>query len=116
MIRIVIFFLLGKRNIENVPPTSDALELPNRRVHCQTAIWLSAAEAVPELCFPLQNRWYENDGHLQTLLIRKDSVPKVCSKILTCNSKSCVSVKCTCWRNLLKCIGVCRCNGAMACL
>ncbi len=105
----------GKCELDHLPPTSDAVELHIRRAHYQTAVWLLATETIQELYSPVDNGWYESDGELKPLLMRKDAIPTSCVDILTCGCKHCATSRCTCRSHRLKCIGACGCSESGMC-
>ncbi len=108
-------FMKGKCELEHIPPTSDAVDLHIKRAHYQTAVWLSAAEPIQNLHSPIDYGWYESDGALKPLLMRKDAIPKSCVDILTCNCKECATSRCTCRSHRLKCTSACGCSGGATC-
>ena len=109
-------FVSGRCTLENLPPTSDAVELHIQRAHNQTAIWLLSLEAAPDLPTPIGNGWLESEGCLKPKLMRKDPVPICCIELLTCKCKSCSTTRCTCRRNKLKCVRACSCGSDSICL
>lgn len=109
-------FLQGKCEPENLPPTSDALELHIKRAHHQASIWMQSTTAKPKTDSPVNNGWYiAEDGDLKPLLSRKEAVPKICVDILTCKCKVCATSRCTCRSNHLKCTMACGCTQSHSC-
>ena len=109
-------FLKGKCEPENLPPTSDAIELYIKRAHHQSSVWVQSTVAKSKINSPVNNGWYmTDDGQLRPLLRRKEPVPTACVDILTCQCKSCATNRCTCRLRHLKCTMACGCAQTSSC-
>ena len=78
-------FKRGKKTLEQLPPTQDALDLHVRRANVQAAVWLQANKANMQLTNPaLTGAWKEQDGHLEIIWKTLPSVPESCNALITC--------------------------------
>ena len=101
-------FVQGKCEPENLPQTSDALELHIKRAHHQTPVRVHSTATRPNTGSPVNNGLYMTDnGELKPLLCRKEAVSKVCVDILTCKCKGSATSRCTCRSRNLKCTMTC---------
>jgi len=111
-------FQKGKKALEMLPPTTDALELHLKRANFQTKVWLQADKTEMELPTPASTgAWKENDdGQLQVVWIRKPSVPQSCQALISCGCKTqCRTSACGCNGSKQGCMPVCACyeNGCL---
>ena len=99
---------------EKLPPTKDALVLHLKRSQYQTSVWHTATTAKPDLPPIEEHGWQVNpDKTVDPILMSKNSVPEVCTELLTCRCKTskCTSGRCTCKKNELPCSAACLCSG-----
>ena len=111
-------FELGKKSLELLPPTTDALELHMSRANFQAKIWLQADRCHMSLGNPADSEgWEETNGVLRTVFTRKPSVPKSCLELVTCKCENnqCRTGACKCVRSGQICLPACGC-AEMGCL
>ena len=100
------------RDVERIPPTSDALSQHLERSVFQASIWISAHKAMMPPLNPIDYGWLEKDGKLVpkwiTLPLARDvfSLDVKCTCTLTCSS-------CKCKKANLKCSRLCKCKCPM---
>lgn len=97
------------RDVERVPPTSDALDQHLRRSVFQASIWATAHMSMMPVNNPTNHGWKEEDGKLlpiwTTLPLAKDvfHLDVKCTCPITCSRCKCVKAK-------LKCTRQCKCT------
>ncbi len=107
-------FAHGNRQIENVPPTRDALVFHVLRASYQAGhIWGQALTANQSLPAPADWGWMKNDSDDQWVP-KWTSLPeasKGCRELIKCNCrKSCLG-RCSCFQANLNCTQLCHCAG-----
>ena len=105
-------FQKGKKALEMLPPTSDALELHMSRTNYQAKVWLQANKADVDVPDPEETGgWQATDGRLEVVWLRKPSVPSSCLELVTCGCKSkCRTQACRCDKIGQPCIPACGCD------
>ena len=97
------------RDVERIPPTSDALDQHLKRSVFQASIWTTAHMSMVPVQNPVTHGWMEKDGKLlpiwTTLSLAKD-IFKLDVKC-TCTKGS---SSCKCKEPNLKCSGLCNCK------
>ena len=89
------------KNLDSLPPTSDALRLHLGRAYYQTNIWLYASVPHPDEA----NGWERDpySSQLKPKLLLLEPVPKICTELLReCSCKPCATRRCKCRANNLK--------------
>ena len=100
------------RDVERIPPTSDALDQHLKRSVFQASIWTTAHEPLATVENPKNHGWMEKDSKLApiwtTLSLAKDvfDLNVKCTCIKTCSS-------CKCKKANLKCTRLCKCKCAI---
>ncbi len=102
----------GKKALEMLPPTSDALELHMSRANYQAKVWLQANNTDVDVPDPDETGgWQVTDRQLEVVWIRKPSVPNSCLELVTCGCKSkCHTQACLCHKAGQSCIPACGCD------
>ena len=97
------------RDVERIPPTSDALDQHLKRSVFQASIWAAAHMSMIPVNNPTNHGWKEEDGKLlpvwTTLPLAKDvyHLDINCTCANTCS-------RCKCMRAKLKCTRLCKCK------
>lgn len=91
-------FQRGKKALDMLPPTSDALELHIKRANFQAKVWMQADTAMMDLADPTSTgAWKEVNGELEKVWTRKPSVPQSCRALVSCGCKTkCRTAACQC--------------------
>ena len=102
----------GKKAIEMLPPTSDALELHVSRANYQAKIWLQANQTDVVVPDPEETGgWQAIDRRLEVVWLRKLPIPSSCLELVTCGCKSkCHTQACHCHKMGQPCIPACSCD------
>ena len=106
-------FIKGKKNLEALPPTLDALQMHTARGNFQAKVWyqflntdhsdLKAAEC---------GGWALTDDGLAIMWKTLTSIPESCIQLIVCGCKTkCKSANCKCVKLNQKCIAACGCDG-----
>ena len=105
-------FQKGKKAIEMLPPTRDALELHLARANHQAKVWLQSDKVDVVTENPEETGgWNVVDGHLEIVWLRKPSVPSSCMELVTCGCKTkCRTHACVCNKKRQVCIPACGCD------
>ena len=105
-------FQKGKKVLEMLPPTSDALELHMSRANYQAKVWLQANKTNVLVPDPEETGgWQATDRRLEVVWLRKPSVPTSCVELVTCGCKSkCRTQACLCHKMGQPCIPACGCD------
>ena len=105
-------FQKGKKAIEMLPPTRDALELHLARANHQAKVWLQSDKVDVVTENPEETGgWNVVDGHLEVVWLRKPSVPSSCMELVTCGCKTkCRTHACVCNKKRQVCIPACGCD------
>lgn len=100
------------RQIDHIPPTSEAL-----LQHCKRAIyqgghvWSQADNPNPTLPSPSEWGWEFLDGKWQPLWTILPEASKTCQELLKCACNTgCKSKRCKCYKAGLRCSALCKCN------
>ena len=108
-------FCAKKGEIEShqLPPSRDCLKQHTKRANYQAAIWKCSLHQCPNIPSPVGNGWEVEKIDGEDQLVNKwmdgHPVPEVLLDLLSCVcSKKCVSPKCVCVVNGLKCTDMCR--------
>ena len=107
----VTLFNEGK-NLDSLPPTSDALRFHMGQAYYQTDIWLNATVPSPGRLDPEAYGWERDpySSQLKPKLLLLEPVPKVCTEWLQCSCKTYATRRCKCRGNNLKCPLPCDCS------
>ncbi|XP_070183812.1 uncharacterized protein [Littorina saxatilis] len=105
------------RQIDNIPPTSEALLQHARRAVYQGGhIWGQAEVATPSLPNPGDWGWQFVNGAWQPFWTALDEASKTCRELWKCGcKKGCKSMRCRCRKAVLKCTALCKCTCVPAC-
>ena len=99
------------RNLENRPPTQDALAQHIKRVAHQAGIWTTPSNATNPI--PLPSTWgCENiDGKWQPLWMTQPEAASACSELIKCHcSSNGKYTRCKCAKVGLPCTDLCTCG------
>ena len=107
----------GKKGLELLPPTKDALELRARRANHQAKIWMQADKEVMDISSPLETGAWEKTGStLSPVWTRIPAIPDACLELVTCGCKTkCKTARCSCFKSGLKCTVACGCDAIDCC-
>ena len=107
-------FAHGNRNIENIPPTRDALEQHVKRAAYQAGhIWGQSLIGMPETPSPSLWGWQRQDENSPwtPYWCSLPEAAKGCQELLRCGCKKSCKNRCKCYRANLKCTQLCVCSG-----
>ena len=109
-------FIKKARQIEHIPPTSDALQQHIKRaVYQGSYIWGQAENPTPAYPNPSEWGWKNSDGKWQPLWTISPEASRACRELLKCAcKKSCRTQRCTCCKAGLRCTALCNCVCASA--
>lgn len=97
------------RDVERIPPTSDALELHLQRSVFQASIWTTAHEPLAPLRNPTDHGWMEKGDKLVPVWMTLPLAKDVFDLDVKCTcTKSCSSCKCK--KANLNCTRLCKCT------
>ena len=104
-------FTKAGRQINNIPPTSEALlQHMKRAVYQGGHVWGQAEIAEPVLPKPGEWGWQFNDKTWQPVWSALDEASKACRELLKCAcKKGCKNLRCRCAKAGLKCTALCKC-------
>lgn len=106
-----IMFTKMNRNIENIPPTSDALLQHLKRKIYQCNIWKNCLTSKPLLQDPCDWGWKQTDN--ATYEPEWTTLPDMstnCQQLVICKCKE-RCFRCRCVRSALRCTLLCSCEG-----
>jgi len=112
-------FRKGKKQIENLPPTEDALKSHLARANYQAKVWFAAGQCNNRKAVGLPSSsggWRESEGGLAVVWITLPAVPVACLELMTCGCKTkCRTAACKCHKSRQMCIPACRCESEGCC-
>ena len=97
------------RDVERIPPTSDALEQHLKRSVFQASIWATAHMSMMPDNNPTCHGWKEEDGKLLPIWTLLPLAKDILNVDVKCTCVSTCSV-CKCIKNNLKCTRLCKCT------
>ena len=106
-------FAQGNRQLENIPPTKEALRQHVKRAVFQAGhIWGQSKKANPELPSPADWGWtkHGDDGWHPFWTVLPE-VSKGCRELIKCKCKKRCAGNCKCSAANLPCTGLCVCSG-----
>ena len=103
-------FQKGMKELENLPPTADALKQHILRAHFQAAVWRSANIPQPDIPVPTDSGWSLVQDSLLPVLTTANAVTTEYTPLLTCRCTNCATSKCSCRSKFLRCIAACQCS------
>ncbi len=103
-------FQKGMKELENLPPTANALKQHILRAHFQAAVWRSANSPKPGIPEPTDSGWHLVQDSLVPVLTTANPIPSAYTPLLTCRCTNCATSKCTCRSKHLRCIAACQCS------
>ena len=107
-------FRKSKANIDNLPPTKDALAQHLKRAHFQALIWNQSNVPMQTLPSPVQSGWYLLNKSLVPKLTTKNSVSDASLQLFSCNCTECGyqcrTTHCKCTHAGLSCSHACACS------
>ena len=100
------------RNLENLPPTEDALLLHSKRAIFQASIWYIASEENVNLPSPEMFGWKQDEGVWVPVWTTISAAAEACKELITCchkgkEKRDCTS--CKCGKVGLPCTDLCTC-------
>ena len=99
------------RDVDRLPPTSDALHQHLKRSVYQASIWVTASEALMPHHNSTDYGWKEDNGRLIPVWTRLSEAKEVFYLDILCSCKqSCSSLRCKCTKANLKCSLLCKCQ------
>ena len=109
-------FVKGKKSLETLPPTKDALELHIHRANYQAKIWLRADKPDMEIGTPSCEGWIVENDILEPVWSRLPPVPMACLELVSCGCRTkCRTAACRCAKSGQICIHACGCNAEECC-
>ncbi|CAH3146219.1 unnamed protein product [Porites evermanni] len=100
----------SKKDLDDLPPTQDALILHIKRANYQTMVWNKALEPCPSLPKPEDSGWYYSEGLMKPKLMTRE-VSAACLQFAYCGCSReggcCVNLRCTCVQLSLCCSKAC---------
>ena len=109
-------FQKGKKSLESLPPTKDALELHVQRANFQAMVWLKADSRETNTGSPTATGAWRNgiDG-LEVVWSRLPSVPDACIELICGCKTKCRTAACKCSKTGQRCTPACGCNAEDCC-
>lgn len=105
-------FAKGNRQLENIPPTREALRQHARRAIYQAGhIWGQSQTANPDLPSPAEWGWRKDDDGWHPLWTVLPEASKGCRELIRCKCRKRCSGNCKCFGANLPCTGLCVCSG-----
>jgi len=102
------------QNIENIPPTRNALFFHTKRALYQSGVWSRCLDAQQNLPSPKGFGWKENDDAVVKWIpywMSQSEASKECREFIKCSCKAaCIPSRCTCKGADFKCTLLCKCN------
>ena len=110
-------FVKGRKELDMLPPTRDALDLHCKRANYQARIWLQADQEQIIVPPPTDTfAWTKETSMLSPVWTRLPPIPEACLQLVTCGCKSkCKTVQCTCYKKGLRCTPACGCDAVECC-
>ena len=100
------------RQIENIPPSKDALEEHLKRAVYQAGhVWGQALVPNPELPSPSEWGWQNELGTWKPLWTKLPEASKACRELIKCGCLKRCKGNCKCSKSNLSCTQLCACNG-----
>ncbi|KAE8738583.1 hypothetical protein FOCC_FOCC015929, partial [Frankliniella occidentalis] len=98
------------RQMDNIPPTEDALQLHGRRAAFQGGfIWAQSLQKQPNVPSPADWGWTKTDNGWQPVWISLPTAAATCKELKSCRCKSkCTVSRCSCLQQSLKCTLHCK--------
>ena len=105
-------FAKGNRQLENIPPTREALRQHAKRAVYQAGhIWGQSQTANPDMPSPAEWGWKKNDDGWHPFWTVLPEASKGCRELIRCKCTKRCSGNCKCFRANLPCTGLCVCSG-----
>ncbi|MES9882849.1 MAG: hypothetical protein ABW185_18430 [Sedimenticola sp.] len=107
-------FAQKNRQIENIPPTQDALSQHLLRVAYQAGhVWSQALLPAPQLPSPEDFGWKRNAGSIEWQIKWMTLPPAgaACRAVIRCGCVSVCRGRCKCLKEALPCTSLCKCGG-----
>ena len=110
-------FVKGRKELDMLSPTRDALDRHCKRVNYQACIWLQADQEQIIVPPPTDTfAWTKETSMLSPVWTRQPPIPEACLQLVTCGCKSkCKTVRCTCYKKGLRCTPACGCDAVECC-
>ena len=110
-------FVRGKKDLEKLPPTKDALELHYARSNYQAKIWLQADVVEMDIDVPDNSGgWKSGIAELDIVWSRLPPVPSACIELISCGCGSkCRTTSCSCFKSNQTCTPACACYAVDCC-
>ena len=99
------------RDVERIPPTTDALDQHLKRSVFQASIWTTAHRSMMPLNNPTNHGWKEEEGKLLPIWTSLPLARDVFHLDVKCTCTSTCSL-CKCMKAKLKCTRLCKCTCA----
>jgi hypothetical protein len=111
----VDLFEKGNKDLEKLPPISDAFCLHVAWCNYQAKVWLKANVGLPKIPSPSSPTdtgwWISCEDKLQIIWSTIPSIPQSCISLISCGcKKKCRTVNCKCYKNNQQCIPLCGCD------
>ena len=107
-----VLFAKG-RQIDRIPPTSDALLQHTRRAHFQAGrIWGRAADPIQNPPSPSEFGWKLVNDEWHPVWTTLPEASKACKELVKCGCKKACKPPCKCMKASLPCIDLCARNAA----
>ena len=97
------------RDVERIPPTSDALYQHLKRSVFQASIWTTAQRSIMPVNSPTNHGWKEKEDNLLPIWISLPLTKDIFQLDVKCTCTSTCS-QCKCVRAKLKCTRLCKCK------
>ena len=110
-------FVKGKKDLDKLPPTKDALHLHCKRANYQAKIWLHANLPQMNIESPYAcEGWKNSPSGITISWSTLPSVPSACIELVACGCKTkCKTASCKCSKTGQVCIPACSCNAENCC-
>ena len=105
-----ILFTKRNRDIQNIPPTLDALTQHTKRAALQASIWNRCLQSTPEVYNPEDWGWRSKTSGFEPIWTTLPDVSQHCKELISCSCKKrCINCKCV--KHNLQCTQLCCCDG-----
>ena len=105
-------FAQKSREIENIPPTADALEEHAKRAVYQAShVWRQSLVHQQELPSPAIFGWKRKGDSWIPNWMKLPVVQTACTELISCHCKSSCKGNCKCYKANLPCTSLCGCDG-----
>ena len=105
-------FAQKSRDIENIPPTSDALEEHVKRAVYQAGyVWRQLLVCWQELPSPASWGWQRKGDSWTPIWMKLPVVQEACAELVCCHCKISCKGNCKCHKANLPCTSLCGCDG-----